>query len=112
MFYDNPYYKLLESGNYAVKSKDFNKIVDNARIDNIMAAHRQAIQSYANEVKSGLMDIKDLTPKQKLEWNKEISNILEPIINDTKLSIEDKKALITKEMNKLVPQINIQREFN
>lgn len=111
-FYDNPYYKLLESGNYAVKVKDFNKIVDNARIDNTIAAHRQAIQRYANDVKRGLMEIKDLTPQQKLEWNKVISNTLEPIINDTKLSIEQKKALITKEMNKFVPQINIQREFN
>lgn len=110
--YKNPYEELLESGNYAVKPKDFNKIVENSRIDNTIGAQRQAIQEYANMVKTGLMEFKDLTPKQKLEWNKQISNILEPIINDTKLSIEYKKALISKEMNKLVPQINIQREFN
>lgn len=112
-YYNNPYYKLLEeSGEYAVTPKDFNKIVDNARLDNIMAAHRQAIQRYANDVKSGLMELNDLTPQQKLNYNKQITNILEPIINDNKLSIEQKKALITKEMNGLAEEIRIQREFN
>ncbi len=113
IIYDNPYYNILkESGEYAVTPKDFNKIVDNDRIDNTMAAHRQAIQRYADDVKSGLMDLSGLTSQQKLKYNKQVSNILEPIINDTKLTIEQKKALITKEMKGLAEEIRIQREFN
>lgn len=111
--YDNPYYKLLEeSGEYAVTPKDFNKIVDNSRLDNTMAAHRQAIQAYADDVKTGLMELNDLTPAQKLEFNKRISNILEPIINDNRLSIKEKKDLITREMKGLSKVIKVQRLFN
>jgi len=111
--YDNPYYKLLEeSGEYAVTPKDFNKIVENSRLDNTMAAHRQAIQAYAEDVKTGLMELNDLTPSQKLEFNKRISNILEPIINDNKLTIEQKKALITRQMKGLSKEIKVQMLFN
>jgi hypothetical protein len=110
--YVNPYEQLLNSGNYAVKPKDYNKIVDNSRIDNTMGAHREAIQSYADDVKRGLIELNDLTPQQKLKYNKQVSNILEPIINDTKLNIDQKKALITKEMKGLAEEIIIQREFN
>jgi hypothetical protein len=77
-----------------------------------MGAHREAIQSYADDVKRGLIELNDLTPQQKLKYNKQVSNILEPIINDTKLNIDQKKALITKEMKGLAEEIIIQREFN
>lgn len=111
--YDNPYYKLLEeSGEYAVTPKDFNKIVENSRIDNTKAAHRQAIQAYADDVKTGLMKLNDLTPAQKLEFNKQISNMLEPIINDDRLSIKEKKDLITREMKGLSKVIKVQMLFN
>lgn len=111
--YNNPYYDILkESGEYAVTPKDFNKIVDNARLDNTMAAHRQAIQSYANDVKRGLIDLKELTPQQKLKYNQKVSEILEPIINDTQYTIEQKKDLITKRMEGLAEEIRIDMDTN